>query len=69
MVRYGDNDTAHGSVFTDKVTLGSLTVTNQAVEAAANVNARLADDEYCDGLLGLGFVSCCLNLLMREIQN
>jgi len=52
--KYGGGDTADGIVFLDSVQIGSLTVPNQAVEAARNVSTSLVRNSM-DGLLGMGF--------------
>lgn len=55
--KYGFDHMASGSVFLDTVKLGSLTVTNQAVEAAANLSSYFTKDSAYDGMIGLAFVS------------
>jgi aspergillopepsin I len=68
-VNYQDKSTVHGKVFRDKVTIGSLTVPNQAVEAAAMISSRWTHDTAADGILGLAFVSFTLrDLLGGTIQ-
>ena len=47
---------AKGDVYTDKVTLGSITAP-QAVECATSVDSTDAGDHQLDGILGLGFNS------------
>ncbi|USW50097.1 Putative aspartic peptidase A1 family, aspartic peptidase domain superfamily [Septoria linicola] len=54
-ISYGDGSGASGTVYADKVVVGSVTATSQAVEAATSVSAQFAQDEDNDGLLGLAF--------------
>lgn len=56
-IRYGDQSTANGQVFKDTVSVGDISVKDQAVEAAATVSATFTRDTSLDGLLGLAFVS------------
>jgi aspergillopepsin I len=44
-----------GKVYLDKVTIGALSVPNQAVEAATTMSATFIRERGMDGLLGLGF--------------
>ncbi|EOA81136.1 uncharacterized protein SETTUDRAFT_24639 [Exserohilum turcica Et28A] len=55
-ISYGDGSGASGKVYADKVTVGSVTATSQAVEAATSVSAEFSQD-VTDGLLGLAFSS------------
>lgn len=47
---------AKGDVYTDKVTMGGITV-SQAVECATDVDSTDAGDHQFDGILGMGFNS------------
>ncbi|KAG9542925.1 aspartyl protease, partial [Aureobasidium melanogenum] len=52
---YGDGSTASGNVYADKVVVGSVTATSQAVEAATSVSSSFLADVNNDGLVGLSF--------------
>jgi hypothetical protein len=54
-ISYGDGSGASGKVYADKVTVGGVTATSQAVEAATSVSAQFSQDRDTDGLLGLAF--------------
>lgn len=53
-IAYGDGSGASGVVYADKVKVGGVTATRQAVEAATSISAQFIE-EHSDGLLGLGF--------------
>lgn len=56
-ISYGDGSGAAGTVYSDKVVVGPVTATSQAVEAATSVSAQFTQDTDNDGLLGLAFSS------------
>ena len=54
-ITYGDGSGASGTVYADKVVVGGVTATSQAVEAATSVSSAFQQDKESDGLLGLSF--------------
>lgn len=56
-IKYADGSGASGLVFADKVAVGAVTATSQAVEAATSVSSTFTQDTANDGLLGLAFSS------------
>jgi aspergillopepsin I len=65
-IRYGDGSSAGGQVYSDKVSIGNITVPNQAVEAATTVSGQFTRDVNMDGLLGLGLSK--LNTIKPKAQ-
>jgi Eukaryotic aspartyl protease len=53
-ITYGDGSGASGSVGTDNVTIGGLTIENQAIELASQLSQQFTQDSS-DGLLGLAW--------------
>ncbi|KAF2157559.1 acid protease [Myriangium duriaei CBS 260.36] len=56
-IGYGDGSGAKGIVYADKVVIGGVTATRQAVEAATSASSGFSSDGSNDGLLGLAFSS------------
>ncbi|RMZ78206.1 hypothetical protein DV738_g4008, partial [Chaetothyriales sp. CBS 135597] len=56
-ISYGDGSSASGNVYSDNVSVGGITVTGQAVEAARSISSSFQRDTDTDGLLGLSFSS------------
>ncbi|KAG2170207.1 MAG: CBS-domain-containing protein [Aureobasidium pullulans] len=54
-IKYGDGSSASGNVYADKVIIGAVTATSQAVEAATSVSDSFLKDVNNDGLVGLSF--------------
>lgn len=48
-ISYGDGSGASGTVYADKVVVGGVTATSQAVEAATSVSAAFSQDQDNDG--------------------
>jgi len=65
-ITYGDGSGAAGVVYADKVVVGSVTATSQAVEAATSVSSTFTQDTDNDGLLGLAFST--INTVQPEQQ-
>ena len=66
-ISYGDGSGASGTVYADKVVVGAVTATSQAVEAATSVSTQFVQDTDNDGLLGLAFST--LNTVSPVQQN
>ncbi len=66
-ISYGDGSSSSGDVFLDKVSIGAVTVSNQAVESAQMVSSGFSADTSSSGLLGLAFGS--LNTVKPNKQN
>ncbi|KAI1414937.1 eukaryotic aspartyl protease [Hypoxylon sp. FL1857] len=54
-ISYGDGSSASGDVFLDTVSIGGVTVENQAVGAARDVSMSFTTQPDSDGILGLAF--------------
>jgi len=56
-ISYGDGSGARGVVYADKVVIGGVTATSQAVEAATSISSQFVSDTDNDGLVGFAFSS------------
>ncbi|KAG8159840.1 hypothetical protein KVR01_010477 [Diaporthe batatas] len=65
-ITYGDGSGASGIVYTDVVTVGGVSVPNQAVEAATKVAGSFSQDAASSGLLGLAMDS--INTVKPQAQ-
>ncbi|EFX03838.1 aspartic proteinase [Grosmannia clavigera kw1407] len=66
-IKYGDDSTSSGDVYTDVVSVGGLSVQSQAVESAKTVSSSFTSDTASSGLLGLAFSS--INAVLPDQQN
>jgi len=65
-ISYGDGSSASGNVFTDVVSVGDVSIPNQAVELAEKLSPSFLQEGGSDGLLGLAWPA--LNTVKPSIQ-
>ncbi|KAJ5489100.1 Penicillopepsin-2 [Penicillium diatomitis] len=65
-ISYGDGSNASGDVYEDTVSVGGVTASRQAVEAAQSVSQQFVSNVGNDGLLGLAFSS--INTVQPQAQ-
>ncbi|RPD62876.1 protease [Lentinus tigrinus ALCF2SS1-6] len=53
-IRYADNSTSSGPIYTDTVTVGGVTVTGQSLSAVTNESSQFLQEPF-DGILGLAW--------------
>lgn len=63
-ITYGDGSAASGTVVTDNVKVGDITIENQAVELASMLSSSLTSQTTSQGIFGLAFGS--LNTVTPE---
>ncbi|KAL2418208.1 Penicillopepsin-1 [Exophiala dermatitidis] len=56
-IQYGDSSVASGTVGTDNVKIGNITIENQAIELASKISSQLQNQTGSRGLVGLAFGS------------
>ncbi|KAI0410059.1 eukaryotic aspartyl protease [Xylaria palmicola] len=66
-IGYGDGSSSGGNVYLDTVSVGGVTVENQAVESATDVSLSFTQRSDTDGLVGLAFST--LNTVTPGRQN
>lgn len=54
-IRYGDNSSSSGIVYSDVFSIGGVSVENQAIESAKTVSSVFSSLSVFSGLLGLGY--------------
>lgn len=54
MVKYGDDSSASGIVYQDRVQVGETSFASQAVQSAIKLSHSMSEDAFSSGVLGLG---------------